>query len=477
MVFVSDVAEVDASIAALERSIALYRELEDLEAEARALVVLQNPVWIKDGRAAGWACTQMALALLEPVGPSEALAFALVRIGHNEMIDRRRERAREILDRARHIAEHIGSAEIAWRVDMLIGTVEVVMGDPERGVELLQASVRDAESIGERQFVSSALGMLGSGGGEARKYREALPALHQGVSVGLAVDDDMNVAYNLAWLARVAFEQCRWDDAVDHAEQALAYNDPDGVSAVTARSVIGRTRVRRGDPGALDPLAEITDRADDFLFQYVWNSYCGTAEHAWLRGDGASTAPLLHHAFQRAMASDSPWARGEVGFWMWRIGEIDRPPDGAAEPFAAQIRGDWRAAADLWRDIGCAYETAMALADGDEPALREAIEILDDLGATPAARFVRTRWRDAGTGPVPRGPIQATLANPAHLTRRQLEVLELVAQGLSNATIGERLFVSRKTVEHHVSAIFAKLGVDSRAAAVVEAKRLGVIEI
>ena len=78
---------------------------------------------------------------------------------------------------------------------------------------------------------------------------------------------------------------------------------------------------------------------------------------------------------------------------------------------------------------------------------------------------------------MPRGPIQATLANPAHLTRRQLEVLELVAQGLSNATIGERLFVSRKTVEHHVSAIFAKLGIDSRAAAVVEAKRLGVIEI
>ena len=360
---------------------------------------------------------------------------------------------------------------------MLDGTVEVVMGDHDLGVELLQASVRDAESMGANQFVSTALGMLGSGGGEARRYRAAIPALERGVSVALAVDDDGNAAYNLAWLARVAFEQCRWDDAVDHAERALTYPGGDGIHTVTARSVIGRTRVRRGDPGALDVLTEITERADDFLVQYVWNAYCGLAEHAWLRGDGASTAPLLRHAFERAMASDSPWARGEVGFWMWRIGEIDRPPDGAAEPFAAHMRGDWRAAADLWRDIGCPYEMAMALADGDEPAMREAVEILDGLGATPAARFVRNRWRDLGNGTVPRGPTHATRANPAHLTPRQLEVLELLAQGLSNAAIGERLFVSKKTVEHHVSAVFTKLGVESRAAAIVAARRLGIIEI
>ena len=119
----------------------------------------------------------------------------------------------------------------------------------------------------------------------------------------------------------------------------------------------------------------------------------------------------------------------------------------------------------------------MALADGDEPAMREAIDVLDGLGATPAARYVRSRWREVGSGSVPRGPTQATLSNPAHLTRRQLEVLELVARGLSNAAIAERLVVSKKTVEHHVSAIFAKLGVDSRAAAVVAAQQLGVLEI
>ena len=53
----------------------------------------------------------------------------------------------------------------------------------------------------------------------------------------------------------------------------------------------------------------------------------------------------IEHAFGRAMASDSPWGRGEVGFWMWRLGAIDGPPEGAAEPFALQMAGDWRGAA------------------------------------------------------------------------------------------------------------------------------------
>ena len=254
LVYVSD---IDASIDALERSIVLFRELGDIEAHARALVVLQGPRWAEAGREAGEACTEEARALLEPLGPSEALAFALVRVAHNQMVDRRREAARATLAQARHIVEQIGGAETAWRVGMLVGAVEVVMGDAELGVELLRASVGAAEETGAHQSVSTALGMLGSGAGEARRYCDAIPALERGVSFGLAVDDDGNVAYNLAWLARIAFEQCRWDDAAEYAERALAYPDRLGIHTVSARSAIGRTRVRRGDPGALDVLAEV----------------------------------------------------------------------------------------------------------------------------------------------------------------------------------------------------------------------------
>jgi DNA-binding NarL/FixJ family response regulator len=64
--------------------------------------------------------------------------------------------------------------------------------------------------------------------------------------------------------------------------------------------------------------------------------------------------------------------------------------------------------------------------------------------------------------------------NPGGLTSRELEVLELVASGLTNGEIADRLFLSERTVGHHVSAILRKLDVRSRAEATAVAVRLGV---
>jgi DNA-binding NarL/FixJ family response regulator len=77
---------------------------------------------------------------------------------------------------------------------------------------------------------------------------------------------------------------------------------------------------------------------------------------------------------------------------------------------------------------------------------------------------------------VSRGPRPATRENAAGLTARELDVLRLLADGLRNVVIAERLFVSRRTVEHHVSAILAKLGVQSRGEAVAEGRRLGLVQ-
>lgn len=464
------------AIAALRRAIDVYDELGDVDGAAQAMIVLQSPLWKVEGQAAGWASTARALALLEPRGASEALAVALTRVAHNHMISRERDPAMAAVERARDVADEVGSRHARWRADMLHGTVEIVMGDADLGAALLEESVRTAEAMGAHQSVSAALGMLGSGGGEARRYEQAIPALERGVEHGIAIDDDLGVAYNRAWLGRIAFEQGRWDDAIEAAELALAMDRGAGIHGVTAECVIGRIRVRRGDPGGVELLSGIVDGADDFLFQYVWNAFCGAAEHAWLHGRPGDAEALLDRAFERAMQSDSPWARGEVGFWMWRLGRIDRSPNGAAEPFALQIDGDWRAAADAWRTIGCPYEAAMALADGDQAAMVEAVGILDRLGATPAARRVRGRMREQGVSTVPRGPIRATLAHPAHLTPRQVEVLELIVAGLSNQEIATQLFLSKKTVEHHVSAIYTKLGVDSRAKAVVAAQQRSIVD-
>ena len=75
---------------------------------------------------------------------------------------------------------------------------------------------------------------------------------------------------------------------------------------------------------------------------------------------------------------------------------------------------------------------------------------------------------------IPRGPRTATRAAPAGLTAREQEVLALLSQGLADKEISQRLFISERTVHHHVSAVLSKIGVPSRTAAAREAARLGI---
>jgi DNA-binding NarL/FixJ family response regulator len=100
--------------------------------------------------------------------------------------------------------------------------------------------------------------------------------------------------------------------------------------------------------------------------------------------------------------------------------------------------------------------------------------VLDRLGAVVTAAVVRRRLRGQGVRHVPRGPRSAARRNPAGLTVRQQEVLELLAAGLTNAEIADKLVIAPKTAELHVSAVLAKLRVSSRREAVAAAQRLGL---
>ena len=108
--------------------------------------------------------------------------------------------------------------------------------------------------------------------------------------------------------------------------------------------------------------------------------------------------------------------------------------------------------------------------------MREAIAILDGLGANGVVNVVRAEMRRRGYTSIPRGARPATRADNLGLTRRQREVLELMSTGLTNAEIGARLFLSERTVDHHVGGVLAKLGVESRREAVRLAAEAGALE-
>ena len=224
---------------------------------------------------------------------------------------------------------------------------------------------------------------------------------------------------------------------------------------------------RVGRPEAVQWLEEAWDLGigNDQTFWLIQIA-TAAAQGAWLTGDRTLIDDRVHDAYRRGR-SDDPWKQGELSGWLLRLGHDVDHDAVFPEPFSLEHAGEHAAAAEVWHRLGCPFEEAVALTCTDEPdALRRAQVLFSGVGSTPAAAYVRHALKRQGIRvPAPRGPRPATAAHPAGLTAREAEVLEVLREGLTNTEIAERLFLSPRTVDHHVSSILAKLGVSSRAEA------------
>ena len=284
-------------------------------------------------------------------------------------------------------------------------------------------------------------------------------------------------AYMRAYFAPCELDRGRWTEAAAMAEELLRSPDISGVQQrITLMVTLALVRIRRDDPGS----EQLLDQAFGLALptcelNRVGRVAAARAEHAWYRGDLDRVAREAAVGLSHVNGHTAPWIKGELLWWQSRTQPLASIPTDVAPPFQCMLAGEWRAAATAWESIGMPYERALALAEGPEEALREALGILDDLGAGSLAAIVRRRLRERGAKGVPRGPRDTTRANPQGLTSKEVEVLSLLALGDSNAQLGRRLHRSTKTIDHHVSAILEKLGVRTRAEAVASAYALGIV--
>jgi DNA-binding CsgD family transcriptional regulator/tetratricopeptide (TPR) repeat protein len=465
------------AVAARRAAVELREAAGDTERVGEGLRWLSRLHWWDGNRREAEAAAARAIAVLETLPPGHQLAMAYSNQAQLDMLAYREAAAMRWAGRAIELARRLGDQETLTHALTNIGSARLQDGD-QRGRADLDQAFEVAVAAGLEDHAARALVNLATFQTEVRDYRHARQDLDRALAFVQAHDLAGYTQHLLGHRARLRLDQGDWAGAEQDARAGLAERAHSGGRAVDPLVALALLQARRGHPDAAATLQEATERAFGFgELQWTGQVAAARAEHAWLTGEDHRVAEEAAGTFELAVQAGHRWFAGELSFWMRLAGApVQVQATAVAEPYRLLLAGDWPAAAAAWQERGCPYQRALALACGDrDEALLEALALLDGLGASQTAQRLRRQLRRRGNLRVPRGPTRATAANPAGLTGRQVEVLGLLAEGLTDAEIAARLSLSAKTVGHHVSALLAKLGVGSRRQAAAAARRLGVV--
>lgn len=382
------------------------------------------------------------------------------------------DRASGLIARAREIAERAGDSALMTRVRLIENYGLVLNGDESGRDEILAILNSAPKHIDE--LYSGGWSNITYFDVEQRRLDVAAELLD--ISVPLMYEHDLPICrvWQLGSRARLELMVGEWDDASADADRVL-----DAPSAPLARTwpflIRALVSLRRHgtDSGALaDAWALACRFAEPIRMLPV---AAAIAEMSWITGASDGRIAQCRELLRSGPVAGLEWSRGELAVWLRRVGESVEVT-AVAEPYRMVLDGEYEAAADEFHRLSMPYDAALALLDsGDAKLAARALDILDRLGADAVATKVRRDLRAAGQSVVPARRRAATLANPAGLTARQVEVLRLLDEGLTNVELADRLFLSVKTVDHHVSAILNKLEVNKRRDAVRKARELGLL--
>jgi DNA-binding CsgD family transcriptional regulator len=459
----SNTNQLFAAAEAAEAAVAGWEAVGDDPSLVRALVTLSRQQWLTERPAASRASAEAAMALAERLQSTRELTWATLNMGgHLTITDREVEGVPYLRAAHRMAVQAQDPSQIALALNYL-GSSALQLGDLDgtddllHSVEVARASRRHDHVLRGYYNLIEGLWRLGRFGG-VRLYLELAAAYSR--------DRDLPVyAYMLdARRYRLGAMAGDWPTAVAGLRRLVESRGDPGMIGRETIPPLARLLVRQGHPDAGPTLAlaaEHAERAE--TLEWLVPTGLAHLEHQWLIGAEPSGDRGGQRLLERTDRPGTEAWRAEVMRYLRRLGRPSETIDGAPERFAAGLAGDWAAAAAAWEAIGDPYEQALELAESGLVApTMEALEILTGLGAAPAAAKVRRRLRVLGVSHLPRGPLARTRENPCGLTDREVQILKLLGDELSNADIAGKLVVSTRTVDHHVSAILRKLDAGSR---------------
>ena len=464
--------QFEEAIAAEEQALRSFQELGNRSGHGDGLSFLAQLRWQVGSLPEAITTAQSALDLLEGF-PGPELVSAQVMMAALMLAAEDPASAMAYARRGEELADQLGDPRSRILAMQLVGWVEYFTGVPG-GMQKLARALDLAEAAGFEDLVAMTYVIVVRTACRLREYASAAPYVRAGLDYCSTRDYDVWRYYLLSWQSKIQLANGRWTEAAETALICLGEHCP--FARIHALVALGLVRARRGDPDAWAPLDEALSLAEPRgELQWIAPVAIARAEAAWLEGRNEAAIAETEPVYEDARRLDASWLAG-LAYWRWRAGADEPVPSVGEEPYRLEMAGDWAGASERWGEMGCPYEAALALIDADdETVLHRAHGELRGLGGQPAAGMVARRLRERGSRGVRRGPRAATMANPANLTPRELEVLTLVAKGLHNAEIAARLFLAEKTVAHHVSAVLHKLGVPNRVQAATEAARLEIV--
>lgn len=496
------VSDAATAIAGHERAYAIHRERGDRRAAARAALALMWDTRTLRGDTAvanGWL--ERARELLEGLDPAPEHGWLLVREAESRYLPAYDfATARGLLNEAREIARTHGDMSLEMEALAFEGGMLLRLGDIPEGLRRLDqaAAASVAGEVGSYLSASSILCQVLSAYEKVRDFERASQWIETLQSFTSRLRSRPVGSLCRTHLASLLIVRGRWSEA----EAALAPG-PMPVPWAGARSfvMLGELRLRQGRHDEAEALFRRVPHDRD--------SQLGLAALALDRGDARTAADLV----ERSLRQMAPTAR------------LDRA---RALTLAVRVRaalGEYEAAAEIARaldELAAVTGTAgmhaaarysageLAIVRDDHEAARLAIEdaldgwsragmpferaaarlslarVLEALGRAPAALAEATRAAEefaelgASSGVADAEELMRRLTPPGEsgetperplLSGRELEVLSLVAQGLSNKEVASRLFLSEHTIKRHLANILTRLGLPSRAAAVAYAVR------
>jgi DNA-binding CsgD family transcriptional regulator len=447
----------DGAVHAWDAEAASPAELANaLLLSARITTLLGHPVSDRDK-------ALRAVRILEPRGPSHDLALGYSTLAAQDALRADFGGARTWSERALDVAYATASDDVVSHALGYRGVAKCSAGD-DSGLDDLRSAVEIATRIGHADYLTVAAHNLAVMLVRSGQVLAAKPYLDTADRV--ASEHRLETArFRIsAQQSFVLMWQGRWDEAESRLRKLVGSGTDAGANAVNPLAFLGRLLARRGDPTA----AELIERAGALAAasgEDQKNAVAAAAklEWLWLTGDVEGVRAIGTALLSRSGHTERRLVHAEALRYLRRVGDDVTAFPGCPPPLAAGIAGDWEHAAALWEEAGNPYEQAWELSESpDVTVVLRALGLFDRLGAKAAASMIRRRLNAAGVRGVPRGPRTTTQANPGRLTDRQLEILALLDEGATNSEIADRLFLSRRTVDNHVSALLRRLGVTSR---------------